>query len=146
MRVRCGQFDRFPRRGALAVEAALCVPILFGFLMWVVELGRLMEGGRILTSAARDAGRRVAAGEADPAKARDLVADALTRAGISPRNMAATVSVVGRPAGSTLRRGDLVEVVVTIPVRDVRWVPDFPTYTYAEAMTARTAWRYIGVE
>ncbi len=114
--------------------------------MWVVELGRLMEGGRILTSAARDAGRRIVAGEVNPSGARDVVADALARAGISPANMATSVSVVGRSGASTLRRGDLVEVVVTIPVRDVRWVPDFPTYTYAQHMTARTTWRHVGVE
>ena len=45
------------RRGAVAVEFALILPLFFGLLMGVLELGRALEVSHTLTTAAREGGR-----------------------------------------------------------------------------------------
>jgi Flp pilus assembly protein TadG len=49
------------RRGAVAVEAALCMPILVMLMLGIWEVGRMAQYSRTLVDAARE-GARVAAG------------------------------------------------------------------------------------
>ena len=49
------------RRGAVAVEAAVCLPVLVAMMMGMWEVGRIAQMSRILKDGARE-GARVAAG------------------------------------------------------------------------------------
>jgi len=53
--------NRNARRGAVAVEAALCLPILVTVMLGIWEVGRMAQYSRLLYDSARE-GARIAAG------------------------------------------------------------------------------------
>jgi Flp pilus assembly protein TadG len=50
-----------PRRGAVAVEAAICMPVIAALMLGMWDVGRVAQMSRLLEDAARE-GARVAAG------------------------------------------------------------------------------------
>ena len=50
------------RRGAVAVEAAFCLPLLLVFMVGIWEVGRMVQVSQILANAAREGARYAAAG------------------------------------------------------------------------------------
>ncbi|MGO9114551.1 MAG: TadE/TadG family type IV pilus assembly protein [Thermoguttaceae bacterium] len=114
------------RRGAVAVEAAICLPILVAMMMAMWQIGQIAEMSRIVKDAARE-GARVAAGGVNNgtavtvANVQTAVQNFLTAAGMpSAAVNGATVTVTNLSTHTWTDPGnaqplDQFSVTVTIP-------------------------------
>ena len=124
------------RRGAVAVEAALVMPMVLVLLFGIWEVGRFVLVGQILNTAAREGARLAAGGYTNSvpvtcAMVQQAVQDYLTAAGFpSAAVSGSTVSVVCQAStGWTdpyqAQPLDQFQVVVTIPpgsaFNSMRW-------------------------
>jgi Flp pilus assembly protein TadG len=129
------------RRGAAAVEFAVCLPLLVTILLGILEMGRLMMVEEILVNCARDGARTAAVTSfADSSGNLDQTAvSAITNrvisnltgstvnvtAGDSPTPVVvAGVDGANSSAKSlqTLAQGDYVQVTTTVPFSKVAWI------------------------
>ena len=113
-----------PRRGAVAVEAAVCLPVIVLLMLGMWDVGRVAQMSRLLEDAARE-GARVAAGGTNNgspvtvANVQSAVQNYLTAGGMPAAAInGATISVTNlssdswtnpgkcASAGSILRHGD----------------------------------------
>ena len=79
--------SRNPRRGAVAVEAAVCLTVLIILLLGLWEVGRLIHVNQIMNNAAREGARLAAGGYVNSvpvtsAQVKQAVRDYLTSAGL----------------------------------------------------------------
>jgi len=114
------------RRGAVAVEAGVCLPVIIALMLGMWEIGRLAQMSRIVNDAARE-GARVAAGGANSgtpitvANVQTAVQNFLTAAGLpSAAVNGATITVTNLSADTWTDPGyalplDPFSVTVTIP-------------------------------
>ena len=114
------------RRGAMAVEAAVCMPVIIAMMLGMWELGQMAELSRIVKDAARE-GARVAAGGANygtpvtVANVQTAVQNFLTAAGMpSTAVNGAVVTVANLSSDAWTNPGNAVpldqfSVTVTIP-------------------------------
>ena len=114
------------RRGAAAVEAAICLPLVVALMLAMWQIGRLAQMSRIVKDAARE-GARVAAGGINNgsvvtvANVQTAVQNFLTAAGMpSTAVNGAIISVADLAADSWTNPGsalplDQFSVTVTIP-------------------------------
>jgi Flp pilus assembly protein TadG len=110
------------RQGAAILEFALVAPLVFLFVLSMIELGRGLMVTHILTKAARQ-GCRV--GIIEGKSTSDIttaVNSALTGVGISGDAVSVQVND-GVADASSANAGDEITVVVTVPVSKVTWVP-----------------------
>src|SRR3569623_2064006 len=82
--VKC---SRTTRRGAAAVEAAICLPVLLTLMFGVWEVGRLAQVQQILSNAVHDGARIASQGTLNGtpvtvAKVQQAVRDYMPRAGL----------------------------------------------------------------
>jgi len=78
---------RYSRRGAVAVEAAVCSIVLVIFLLGLWEVGRLIHVNQIMNNAAREGARLAAGGYVNSvpvtsAQVKQAVRDYMTSAGL----------------------------------------------------------------
>jgi Flp pilus assembly protein TadG len=114
------------RRGAVAVEAAICLPLIVTLMMGMWEVGSMAQWSRVLKDAARE-GARVAAGGTNNgtpctvANVQTTVQNFLTAAGMpSTAVNGATITVTNLSTDSWTDPGnasplDEFNVTVTIP-------------------------------
>jgi len=114
------------RRGAAAVEAAVCMPVIVAMMLGMWEIGRIAQMSRIVKDAARE-GARVAAGGTNNgapvtvANVQTTVRNFLTAAGMpSAAVTGATITVTNLSAHTWTDPGyaspsDPFSVTVTIP-------------------------------
>src|SRR5262249_14968421 len=128
------------RRAVAAVEFAIVAPVLFGLLLGVWEVGRLVQAEQILGTAAREGARVAAQGltinahftsqqtpvsSTNPADitVERAVKDSLKQAGIDPTHAVVTFTYVSGDTTLTqpyqASKGQLFRVDVTIPYNDV---------------------------
>jgi Flp pilus assembly protein TadG len=119
---------RRPRnpRGAVAVEAAVCLPVIVVLMMGMWEVGRIAQMSRIVKDAARE-GARVAAGGANNgnlitvANVQSAVRNYLTASGMpSAAVSGATITLTNLSSHTWTDPGDAspldtFSVIVTIP-------------------------------
>ena len=79
--------SRNPRRGAVAVEAAVCLTVLIILLLGLWEVGRLIHVNQIMNNAAREGARLAAGGYVNSvpvtsAQVKQAVRDYMTSAGL----------------------------------------------------------------
>jgi Flp pilus assembly protein TadG len=131
------RFRRF-RRGAIAVETALVMPVVITLMLGVWEAGRLMQVSMTINDAARE-GARLAAGGANSgtsvtvAMVQQAVRDYLTAAGFpSAAATGATIQLTNNSTHSWTDPCDALPldaftVTVTIPAgaafNSLRWIP-----------------------
>jgi Flp pilus assembly protein TadG len=99
-------------RGAIAIEAAICLPVIVALMFGMWELGRVAQMSRIMKDAARE-GARVAAGGTNNgttvsvSDVQNAVRNFLTASGIpSTAASAAAVTVTNLSANSWTDPGD----------------------------------------
>jgi Flp pilus assembly protein TadG len=121
-----GKYRGESRRGAVAVEAAICLPVVATFMLGMWEIGRVAQMSRIVKDAARE-GARVAAGGANNgttvtvAAVQTAVRNFLTSAGLPAAAVSgATTTLTNLSADSWTDPGnalplDHFRVTVTIP-------------------------------
>jgi Flp pilus assembly protein TadG len=110
------------RHGAAVLEFAIVAPLVFLFVLALIELGRGLMVTHLLTKAARQ-GCRV--GIVEGKSTSDIttaVTSALSGVGISGDSVSVQVND-GAADASTAQAGDEITVVVSAPVSSVTWVP-----------------------
>ena len=118
------------RRGAALVEAAVVLPIFFLAILAMVEFGRAMMVGQLVTNAAREGARRAILYGSDEAEVRSHVTDFLQNAAdVAPDHVTMTVRVEPGPDRSgpaptglgDAESGDRVRVRVEVPWDQAGW-------------------------
>lgn len=123
------------RRGAVAVEFAILLPLMFLFLMGIWEVGRMINIRQTLMCAAREAGRQAAIGMPEN-ELPDVVLNCLSRAGLETDNVQ-----VGIDADATLPDGDeTYALTVSIPFEDVRWLVASLFTSPSDLITVQSVW------
>ncbi|MHC4176508.1 MAG: TadE/TadG family type IV pilus assembly protein, partial [Planctomycetota bacterium] len=100
------------------MEFAIIAPLLFLFILGLVEFGRMVMVQQVLTNASREGARRAILENATALEIDDSIADYLTDASVSG------VTVTVAPDSLTnLGFGNPVTVTVSVPYAQVSWVP-----------------------
>jgi Flp pilus assembly protein TadG len=114
---------RTHRRGVAAVEFALLAPLLIYLLLGLWEVGRMIEINQILSNAAREGARQASTGLNTNAQVQTVVTNYLQAAGLPTAN--ANVTVSDQTSGADVSQAaqlDQIQVTVSIPFTDVRWI------------------------
>jgi Flp pilus assembly protein TadG len=115
------------RRGTALVELALVLPIFVAITLGIVEFGRAMMVGQLVTNAAREGARRAIIDGATNGDVETSIKDFLAQAvGAQANEVAVTITITpsaGNPnPGNSLPAShtkDLVTVKVEVPFSDV---------------------------
>ncbi|HVW37129.1 MAG TPA: TadE/TadG family type IV pilus assembly protein [Pirellulales bacterium] len=142
------------RRGAAAVEAAVCFPLLLTFLLGVWEVGRMAQVQEVLSNAAHEGARLASMGMLNQTPVtvsvvQQAVKDYMTSAGLpSGAVSGAQIQVVNKSANTWTDPADAqpldaFQVTVTIPsgtaFNSLRWIM-LPSITGATQISATTNW------
>ena len=122
MRTSHSSLGRTGRRGAAAVEFALVSIAFFGIVLGIFELGRALMVKHLLTNAARQACRVGILQGKSTSQISAVAVNALTSQGINGDSVTVQVNDASADA-STARSGDEITVLITIPARNVSWLP-----------------------
>jgi Flp pilus assembly protein TadG len=128
------------RRGASAVELALCAPLLFTFVFGVIELSRMGMVTQILVTGAREGCRVAVVQNSTLADVQQQANATLAASGIA----AVTVRAVGSDPGTngafimpsnwdTAPGGTPVTLTLRMPFTQVSWLPS-PFYLKSAVM------------
>lgn len=110
------------RRGAAIAEFAVIVPILFLFVMGIIEFGRVIMVKQTMTSSAREACRVAVLPGTTKQDVLDRADASLSAAGISGY----TITMNPDPP-SNAAEGSPVTITITVPSDSVTWLPS-PIY------------------
>ena len=129
VRVRCSKQNR--RRGTAVVELALVLPIFFAVVLGIIEFGRAMMVGQLVTNAAREASRMAILNGSSNAQVEQWIEDFLSSAvNIDSGDIDITITVTpapgnpnpGNEVGNAMAR-DLCTIRVEVPVEEVSFLP-----------------------
>jgi Flp pilus assembly protein TadG len=134
-------------RGAAAVELALTLPLILSVLAGLWEVGRVIEVQLILANAAREAGRQAATGLYTNSQVQQTALNYL-KLGLNDTNGTmtanATVTVVDlNSPGIDVSNAvtlDPIQVTVTVPFSDVRWINLPLVTTSSTVLSAQATW------
>jgi Flp pilus assembly protein TadG len=113
------------RRGAVAVELGLVLPLLVTLLLGVWDIGRLIDASQILDNAAREGGRCASTGKVTTSGVQTAVLEYLKQAGLSTTGVTVSVSDLttsGNSDPTTATQLDQYQITVTMPSNNVRWI------------------------
>jgi Flp pilus assembly protein TadG len=110
------------RNGGVTLEFAIVAPIVFFFVLGLIEVCRGLMVSHLLTKAARQGCRKAVIEGKSNTDITAAVNAALNPAGISGDSI--TVEVNDKVANAwTAVANDEITVIVSVPVSDVTWVP-----------------------
>lgn len=142
------------RRGAAAVEAAFCIPLLLTFMLGVWEVGRIAQVQEILTNAAHEGARIASQGTLNGvpvtvASVQQAVRNYMTAAGLpSAAVSGAQIQLTNNSANTwtdptDAQPLDAFQVTITIPAgtpfQSLRWIL-LPSVAGTTQTTATTNW------
>jgi|GraSoiStandDraft_27_1057306.scaffolds.fasta_scaffold262607_2 Flp pilus assembly protein TadG len=130
-----GSLRRWQRRGAAAVEFAIVAPLLVALVLGLIEFGRVLMVGQILTNAAREGCRTAVLEGSTTTDVNTTVSNYLTGSGISGAP-APTVS----PDPSSAAPGSSITVTVSVPFNNVSWLP-VPLFMGGKTLSATVIMR-----
>jgi len=116
---------RTPRRGAIAVEFALVLPLLIMLLLGVWDIGRLVNVAQILNNAVREGGRYASTGMGNTSQIRSTIESYLSKAGINTTGLTVTVANLtntGNTDPTSASQLDQFQLTATLPSSSVRWI------------------------
>jgi Flp pilus assembly protein TadG len=139
---------RRPRpRGAAAVELAFTLPIFLSALAGLWEVGRVIEVQQLLANAAREAGRQAATGLYTNAQVAQTAVNYLKfglndTTGTLVQNATVTVVDLNSPGTdvSNATTLDAIQVTVTIPFANVRWINLPLVTTSTTVLSGQAVW------
>ena len=127
---RWGPQSKSLRRGSAAVEMAIVLPIFFMVVMGIVEFGRAMMVGQLVTNAARHGARESAVDGATNATVTTAVKDFVSNSvGVAQADV--TVEIVVDPGAgnpdpndvlAVAQAKDICKVTVRVPYNKVGYV------------------------
>lgn len=132
------------RRGAALVEMAVCLPVFLTVMLGMIELGRAIMVGQLVTNAAREGARLAIVDGSTNSQVSDAVKSFLTgAAGVSSGDVTVTITVSGSTSGNQVSSAaprDLVTVNVSIPFSKVSYLP--AKYMAGKELTGTSAMRH----
>lgn len=120
------------RAGSAAVEFAFVMPILLTLMLGLWEFGRLIEAQQIVTNASREGSRLASAGFKTATDVDTAVKNYMSNAGLNTTGYTVRVynltinpnpapgSASNDPSAAT--QLDKLQVIVTLPVNNVKWL------------------------
>lgn len=152
--VRISRHSR-KRRGAVAVEAAIILPLLVGVMFGIWEVGRMVQIQQIMTNAAREGARLASGGyvNGDPvtaAEAKQAVCDYLTGAGFPSTAVSGAVVTLTNQSShswndpSDAQPLDAFQISLTIPSGapfDSLRLSSFNLITSTNSLSVTVNWR-----
>lgn len=136
------------REGTALVEMALVLPIFMMVTLGIVEFGRAMMVGQLVTNAAREGARLGIIDGSNNAKVQASIQEFLQQAaGVQPGDLTITITVTpatGNPSAqnevaNALPR-DLVSVYVAVPFNKVSYIAG--NYLNGKTLSGRCAMRH----
>ncbi len=130
------------------VEMALVLPVFLAVVMGIIEFGRGMWVGNMVTNAAREGARIAVLDGSTNAQIHQAITDFLTTSvGVVAADVQITIAITpapGNPAPvtecSNCQSRDLIAVTVTMPFNSIALVPG--SYLAATNLTGRSAMRH----
>lgn len=131
MHARRSQIAPARRPGAAIVELALILPIFFMVVLGIVEFGRAMMVGQLVTNAARQGARLAIVEGSTNTTVQTAIEDFLLESvGVSATNVTVTITVTPAPgnpdpANDLAATGakDLCKILVAVPYDQVSYIP-----------------------
>jgi Flp pilus assembly protein TadG len=118
--------NRYPRKGAAAVEFAAVALAFSAIILGIFEVGRAFMVRHLLTNAARQACRFGVLDGKSTSQITAVAVNALTAQGISGENVSVQVND-GSTDASAAPSGAEITVIVAVPISSVSWMP-IPSY------------------
>jgi Flp pilus assembly protein TadG len=148
MKRRQLQSPNTSRRGTALVEMALVLPIFIAVTLGIVEFGRAMMVGQLITNAAREGARLgIIEGSTNADIVSDMQAFLLQSANIPAQDLTINITVTpdeGNPsAGNEVANAlprDLVSVYVSVPFSKVSYISG--SYLNGKTLSGRSAMRH----
>lgn len=145
---RGGQVSRHEqakaRTGAALVEMALVLPIFVTLLLGLVEFGRAIMVGQMVTNAAREGCRQAVLDGSTNTSVDTFVKDFLkSSTGVANSDVRVTISIANPAAAGQLSSAesrDLITVQVAVPFAKVSYLP--PSFLGSASLTAVSAMRH----
>jgi Flp pilus assembly protein TadG len=122
------------RRGAVAIEFALVLPIFLLLVFGVIEVGRMVMVYQILTNGAREGARYAIVPGRTEENTIAVMDDYFDNTTVG----AATATI--SPAPEDADSGDMLTATVSVPFGDVAWSPDWLgwfDYTFSVSVAMR---------
>jgi Flp pilus assembly protein TadG len=145
--VRRGSTQR-RRRGAALVEMALVLPIFMMVVLGIIEFGRALWVGNMVTNAAREGARSAVLDGSSNAAVRTEIQSFLT-ASLGIPSSAVTTTITITPATGNPNPGnecanakarDLIAITVTVPFNSVSLIPG--KYLAGKNLVGRSSMRH----
>lgn len=114
------------RRGAALVEMAIVLPIFVTLLLGMIEFGRALMVGQLVTNAAREGARAaIVDGSTNSSVTTDVKNFLTSTTGVAAGDVTVNITVAGLANGSvaTAAAKDMVTVEVLIPFSKVSYLP-----------------------
>lgn len=126
--------------GVAVVEFAVVAPLFFLLILGLIEFGRMVMVQQVITNASREGARRAIIQGATTTEVVSVVQDYLASGGIR----SATVTVTPDPIDSA-GYGEPVTVTVSVPFRQVSWLPS-PMFLGGAELRATTTMRREAIQ
>ena len=136
------------RRGTAMVEMALVLPIFFTVVLGIVEFGRAMMVGQMVTNAAREGTRMgIVDGETNTTVTTWIEDFLESSINVDPADVTVTITVTeaaGNPPAAnqigSASAKDLITINVSVPFDEVSYVPG--DYLNGKNLSAQSAMRH----
>lgn len=131
------------RRGAALVEMAIVLPIFVTLLLGMIEFGRALMVGQLVTNAAREGARAaIVDGSTNTSVSTDVKNFLTSTTGVGAGDVTVNITVAGVANGSvaTAAAKDMVTVEVIIPFSKVSYLP--ATYLTSANLQGKAAMRH----
>lgn len=136
------------RRGAALVEMALVLPIFFMVVLGIVEFGRAMMVGQLVTNGAREGARLAILDGSSNSQVSTYVKDFLsTSLNIAPGDVTVNITVTPAPGNTTsgsevanAQPRDLITVRAEVPFSKVQFIPG--KYLASKKIVGQSAMRH----
>ncbi|MDP6689752.1 MAG: TadE/TadG family type IV pilus assembly protein [Alphaproteobacteria bacterium] len=129
---------RRDRRGAIAIEFALILPVLLLILFGIVEFGAIMFTRHVMFYSAREAARAYVTGIADSTEAAVTIAEDLLSEGNANGTFTVTATTSGLGTTSAL-----ITINIETPMVDAALVNAFPDYLLGDEDLSVTTTMYL---
>ena len=128
--------------GRAIVEMAVVLPLILALLIGLWEVARMIQVLQLMSTAAREGARAAATTQSTNAQVTQLVLNCLNSQSVPTQNVAVTVQDLSSPTTDALNAAplDQLQVTVSIPFSDVRWVTLSLVTSPTTMLTAQATW------